>query len=117
MGSVKQHDRGTNFLVRMNYGDLGLALTDDITTATPVVFTMTRFGAVTPAVNKQTANVASVDTTTSPKTIVCRYVWQPTDLNLSGRYKGEFEFTLAGGGVVTGPSNGYLLIVVDPDLS
>lgn len=117
MGIVKQHDHGTAFLVRMNYADLGLALTDDITVATPVVFTMTRVGAATPTVNRQTANVASVDTVGTPKTIVCRYVWQATDLALAGRYLGEFEFTLSGGGVVTGPGSGYLLIPVDPDLS
>jgi hypothetical protein len=117
---VKQHDHGTNFLVRMNYGDIGLKMTDDITTATPVKFTMRLLGTsppATPAVDKQPAAVASVDTTTIPPTITCRYVWQSNDLALAGKFRGEFEFTLAGGAVVTGPSSGYLLIVVDPDLS
>lgn len=45
-----------------------------------------------------------------------QYAWAPGDTDTDGEFYGEFEFTLASGRRLTAPSDGYIRIVVRPDL-
>lgn len=41
-----------------------------------------------------------------------KYSWQTADVDSAGRYLAEFEITLAGGGIVTFPQDGYIEITI-----
>ena len=45
-----------------------------------------------------------------------QYVWQSGDTAVAGAYVAEWEVTLQGGGVETFPSEGYIDVLVLPDV-
>jgi hypothetical protein len=108
---MKQNDRADPLIAELVYRNTELDLTDTITVATPAVFIMTPEGSSTPTINRATATVASA----TDSTVTVRYDWASGETATVGRYRGEFEFTLAGG-AVTAPTNGYITIDILDDL-
>ena len=107
---IKQHDRATPLIIQSSYEQSTDLL--DIPTSTPVVFTMTKDGAISPKVNRQTAQVVS----SSAGVVTVQYNWGATDTDTPGLYRGEFEVNL-GGLPLTLPTQGYLSILIEEDLS
>jgi hypothetical protein len=62
------------------------------------------------------AAVFSRAATTKTNLGVVTMAWGPTDTMLPGLISIEIELTWANGDVQTLPSNGYLQVLVDPDL-
>lgn len=43
-------------------------------------------------------------------------VWQASEVDTTGVYRGEFEVTYADGKIETFPNSGYIVINIEPDL-
>lgn len=44
------------------------------------------------------------------------YNWQPADTDIAGTYQAEFEITFADQSVETNPNDGFILVIITPDL-
>ena len=106
-----------DFLIKK--GDTVPVLTATITNAdgtsanlagASVRFVMRSMVAVTPAVNA----AATITNATAPATV--SYTFTATDTAVAGVYMGEWHITLAGGGLMTWPLDGYQEITVEEDL-
>ena len=82
----------------------------DLTGAT-IRFIMRRWGDSS-ALPKVDASVNN----TAPTTGLMEYAWQAADTDTAGAYEGEFQVTFAGGETMTVPTDGFIQIVVAPDL-
>jgi hypothetical protein len=110
-GIVKQHDRAYPLIVEASYASDTNELLN-IPPGTPAFFTMTKEGATTPKVNRQSATVVS----SALGVVTLQYDWGVSDTDTPGLYRGEFEVDLSGKSL-TIPTPGYVTILVDPDLS
>lgn len=108
---LKKNDLLPVLEAQIAYRDNTLAL--NIPLGTPVVFTMTPVGSTTPKINRQTATVVS----STAGVVTVRYAWQPGDTDTVGDYRGEFEFTLNSDEPLTAPTNGYLTVRIQDDLT
>lgn len=110
-GIVKQHDRAYPLVVEASYASDTTELLN-IPPGTPAVFTMTKEGASTPKINRQSAIVVS----SALGVVTLQYNWGASDTDTPGLYRGEFEIDIAGK-PLTIPTPGYVTIIVDSDLS
>jgi hypothetical protein len=74
-----------------------------------VTFHMTRRGATEPS-------VSGACTVTDEENGGVEYAWQADDLEVAGRYNGEFQVVFGTGEIVTIPNDGYLWIEVTDEL-
>jgi hypothetical protein len=77
------------------------------------VFTMTRLGASTPLINKETATFVANDDESGRVS----YTFVEGDTDTSGRYRAEFELTLDDDNIVTYPADSYIQIWIRDDLA
>lgn len=115
IAKVKRGDTGRPLIIGCHYLATDIDLTDIIQLNTPVVFTMTKLGATTPTIDKAAATITAIDTAT--RTITLTYQWAAGQTDTAGRYNTEFEFTLTGGRPLTAPTDGYVLVIIEPDLA
>jgi hypothetical protein len=101
---IKRGDTGPALVVGLSYSD---GSSPNLAGATGR-FIMSLRGATTPAIDEDVA----LDNTAKTAT----YTWQAADTDDAGTYQGEIEITFADGIVQTFPSQGFLAIVVEPDL-
>lgn len=113
LAQVKRGNTGLPLIVDVSYRDNNLDLTDAITLATPVVFTMTALGASTPTIDRVAAEVIAIDT--AARVVTVSYNWTAGQTDIAGTYRAEFEFDV-GGSPGTVPTGGYIVIEIIPGL-
>lgn len=105
--NVKQGDAGT--FTPQSFLEDGAGAAVNLAGAT-VRFVMRAHGADTAKV------AAAAEVVGDGSTGEVRYEWQAADLDTPGVYRAEWEVTYTGGAVETFPADGYITVVVVPDL-
>ena len=95
--------------------DLQVTLTDDDGTAVDVtgatiVFNMKHVNSNTLKVNRGAVTLVT------PASGIVKYVWSAANVNVAGKYRGEFEVTYANAKVQTFPNDSELMIEIRDDL-